>query len=322
MRVSVIATVFNEGESLRTLLDSLALQSRPPDELVIADAGSTDNTVDILREYAEGKLPLQLIPAPGSNISQGRNMAIRAAAGPIIAATDAGVRLEPQWLERLVAPIKAGHSTAAGFFQPDPQNAFEIALGATVLPAVEDINPGKFLPSSRSVAFLKESWEAVGGYPEWLDYCEDLLYDFALIEQHGPFPFVPEAVARFRPRNSLASYFVQYYRYARGDGKADLWRKRHALRYATYLLGLPLIAWLGLAVSPWLWLWYLLGAATYLYRPLQRIRPALATLSGTDKLLALAAIPIIRVVGDVAKMIGYPAGIWWRWTSGQAQKWR
>ena len=133
---------------------------------------------------------------------------------------------------------------------------------------------------------------------------------------------MPEAVAHFRPRGSFKSFFFQYFRYARGDGKADLWRKRHAIRYGTYLLGVPLIAWLGFAVSPWLWFLYLVGAASYTYRPLQRVWPALPPLSFKDKLLVLATIPLIRLVGDVAKMIGYPVGAWWRWTSGQAQQWR
>jgi hypothetical protein len=30
------------------------------------------------------------------------------------------------------------------------------------------------------------------------------------------------------------------------------------------------------------------------------------------KLYAIALVPLIRVVGDVAKMIGYPAGWMWR----------
>ena len=38
----------------------------------------------------------------------------------------------------------------AGFFQPDATTPFEIALGATVLPALADIAPATFLPSSRS----------------------------------------------------------------------------------------------------------------------------------------------------------------------------
>ena len=50
------------------------------------------------------------------------------------------------------------------------------------------------------------------------------------------FVWAPSAlVAHFRPAHNLRQFFAQYYRYARGDGKADLWRRRHAIRYGTYL---------------------------------------------------------------------------------------
>ncbi len=72
MKVSLILTVLNEGESIRGVLDSLAAQTRPPDEVVIADGGSRDDTVAILRSYAAaGRLPLRMIEAPGANIAQG-----------------------------------------------------------------------------------------------------------------------------------------------------------------------------------------------------------------------------------------------------------
>ena len=90
MMVSLIATVKNEGEALRPLLDSIIDQTRPPDEVIICDGGSTDSTVAVLEEYRRW-LPLRVIVAPGTNISQGRNRAIEAAGGDIIAATDAGV---------------------------------------------------------------------------------------------------------------------------------------------------------------------------------------------------------------------------------------
>ena len=133
---------------------------------------------------------------------------------------------------------------------PDPQTPFEIAMGATVLPTLAEVDPATFLPSSRSVAFTKTAWAAAGGYPEWLDYCEDLIFDFRLREVAGPFGWAPDAVAHFRPRGSLAAFFKQYYRYARGDGKADLWRKRHAIRYATYLVALPGLLALAVVHSP------------------------------------------------------------------------
>ena len=66
------------------------------------------------------------------------------------------------------------------------------------------VDPERFLPSSRSVAFLKADWAACDGYPEWLDYCEDLVYDLALRERYGQFAFAPRALVHFRPRSSWA----------------------------------------------------------------------------------------------------------------------
>lgn len=313
--VSLICTVLNEGPSLQKLLNSIVEQSRQPDEIIFVDGGSTDETVAVLRRYAETHgLPLRVIVAPGANISRGRNIAIEAAAGPVIASTDAGVRLNRQWLEKLVAPFERESPPAvvSGFFVPDPQSTFEVAMGATVLPLVSDIDPGTFLPSSRSVAFLKSGWEAAGRYPEWLDYCEDLIFDFRLRDVCGPFLFEPAALAYFRPRSSLGAFFKQYYRYARGDGKSDLYRKRHAIRYVTYLAALPGLILLGVKRSRW---WWLLGGVVgfvgMFLTPYRRLGRGWSELAAAEKVVAGLWVPVIRITGDVAKMVGYPAG--WRW---------
>lgn len=312
MFVSVISTVKNEGESIRPLLDSLIHQTRFPDEIVICDGGSTDGTLEILKEY-QTWLPLKLIVVPDSNISTGRNRAIEAASGEIIAVTDAGVVLAPYWLEELVKPIEAGETAvSSGWFEADPYTDFEVVMGATVLPHRRDVNPEKFLPSSRSIAFLKEAWRQVGGYPEWLEHSEDLVFDFALRERYGNFPFVDTAVAYFRPRSSLASFFKQYFYYAKGDGKANLWPLRHLIRYATYLIGIPILfraIWRERRVG---WGLLALGTAVYCQKPAQRLWDTTWGWRPPARLRAFALIPIIRFVGDVAKMIGYPVGLLWR----------
>ncbi len=313
--IALIATVLNEGDSLHHLLTSIAAQTCPPDEIIIVDGGSRDNTVAILESYID-RLPLRILVEPGCNISAGRNRAIAAAQSDLIAATDAGVALAPDWLQSLAEPLLKDPSVevVSGFFEADPHTVFEAAMGATVLPLRDEINPATFLPSSRSVAFRKSAWEAVGGYPEWLDYCEDLIFDLRLKQRFAPFAFAPDALVHFRPRGSLASYFKQYYHYARGDGKADLWRKRHTIRYLTYLVAAPLIMLLGMLVHPLLWLLVLPAAAVYLYQPYRRLPAALKRLprvTALDALYAAALVPVIRVVGDVAKLLGYAAG--WRW---------
>jgi glycosyltransferase involved in cell wall biosynthesis len=317
MRVSVIATVLNEAHSLPRLLDSLACQSRVPDQVVFCDGGSADSTPELLE--GESRFPLVLLRRPGANISEGRNAAIEAASGELIASTDAGVRLSPNWLESLAAPLETGQAqVAAGFFVAEPKTAFETAMGATVLPRLEEIDPSEFLPSSRSVSFLKSAWAEVGGYPEWLDYCEDLVFDLRLRERFGSFAFVPAAVAYFRPRSSLGAFLRQYYRYARGDGKADLWRLRHAIRYLTYLVAIPLIGLAGYGLSPLLWALYALGLAVMLWVPYRRLRGMWRGMSLAEKARAVMWVPPIRVVGDVAKMIGYPVGLLWRWWRSDA----
>ena len=317
MGVTVICTVKNEAASVERLLDSLLAQTQPPDEVIVTDGGSLDGTVTVLREYARrAPWPLRIYYIPGANISAGRNRAIKEASHDIIASVDAGVWLDRWWLEAITAPFADPNvQWVSGFFVPDPQTTFETALGATTLPTVDDVRLDTFIPSSRSVAFRKSAWSAVGGYPEWLDYCEDVIFDSALRERFGNFAWAPAAIAHFRPRPTLSAFAHQYYVYARGDGKANLWPQRHAIRYATYLGLLPALLLLGRRNPLW-WALLPLGLAAMIWRPVHRLRQMTRGWPLSRKTQAGAWIPLIRVTGDVAKMVGYPVGVKWRGENG------
>ncbi len=315
----MIVTVKNEGEALPRLLDSILSQTRAPDEVVISDGGSTDATREVLNAYAP-RLNLRVLDCPGANISQGRNAAIAHARGEIIASTDAGVRLEARWLEEITKPFQAGADVVSGFFEPDHHGAFETALAATTLPALRDLKPEKFLPSSRSIAFRKGAWQEAQGYPEWLDYCEDLIFDLDLRRAGCRFVFAPGARVFFRPRATLRQFARQYYHYARGDGKANLWFKRHLLRYLTYFVVLPLsFVLLSRALVPALLLW-IAGSFMMFFTPYRRLLGLWSALRASEKLAALAWVPVVRVTGDLAKMVGYPVGVWRRWQRAVGRK--
>ncbi|MGI8424490.1 MAG: glycosyltransferase [Chloroflexota bacterium] len=300
---SGVVTVLNERESVGRLVDSLGEQTETPAEVVIVDGGSTDGTVEALRGAG-----VTAIVAPGSNISQGRNRAVMAARHDAILATDSGVELHPSWAERLSRAL-AGGEAASGFFVSAPRSTWELALGATTLPDVGEIDPAQFLPSSRSVAFTRGAWERAGRYPEWLDYCEDLVFDFGLIAAGARPRFVPRAVVRFRPRRSPVAFFHQYFRYARGDGRADLWRRRHALRYVAYLAGL-VVGVRALRPDGRALALLLIGGGAYLSQPFVRLAQQADNASAFFQ--AAPLVPLARLLGDAAKLAGYPVGVWWR----------
>jgi hypothetical protein len=200
----------------------------------------------------------------------------------------------------------------AGFFQPDPQGVFELALGATTLPQAGEVKPELSCPAAARWRGAAAPGSAAAAIPIGWTTAKTCCSTFQLIECCGGFAWAPDALVHFRPRSSLGSFFRQYYRYARGDGKADLWRKRHAIRYLTYLIALPVLLALSVLHSP-LWLLALLaGVSAYCWRPMRRLTAQWQGYRWPQRLWALLLIPLIRLTGDVAKMLGYPAGLRWR----------
>ncbi len=322
--VTIIATVRNESATIEQLLSSMFAQHVLPAEIIIADAGSTDGTREHLRAWSERFPLLRVIEAPGAGRSAGRNLAIQAATSEWIACTDGGVLLDEHWLQALLRGVDEARAqgqpvdVVSGFFSLDARTVFELALGCVTLPDERELHTDRFLPSSRSVLFRKAAWQRAGGYPEWLDVCEDLLFDLELRKSGASFRFAGDALVHFRPRRSIGAYFWQYYTYARGDGKSLLWTFRHAVRYLTYASAVVLL--LGALGGPRrktiLALSALAGAGIiYMRQPYIRLssrRQSPMQASVVARAGALALLPTLRFIGDVAKMCGYPVGLAWR----------
>jgi hypothetical protein len=76
-------------------------------------------------------------------------------------------------------------------------------------------------------------------------------------------------------------------------------------------------------ISPWWWALYLVAIPGMFWVGWRRLARMWGGLSLAQKLQAALWVPVIRVTGDVAKMAGYPAGVWWRWRHrAQVPDWR
>ena len=317
MRISLVATVLNECGSLPAWLDALAVQSTPPDEFIVVDGGSTDGTLELLRS-ARLPFPMIVMSAGGCNISQGRNIGIGVATGDVIAVTDAGTRAEREWLAALTRPFAENPELdiVGGFFTAQADDLWTEALAAATLPDADELDAPSFLASSRSVAFRRRWFERGFAYPEWLDYCEDVVFDLHLRRAGARQALATEAIVVFRPRPSPRDFFFQYYRYARGDGKAGLFLHRHLIRYGVYAIACALAARRRpreLAVAG-------IAGAFYVRRAVWRLLRRGSTDANRRLALQIVLAGQQIALGDAAKMAGYPAGLWWRFRRDRSVK--
>lgn len=225
---ALVATCKNEADSLKAWIESVERLSLPPAEIVLCDAGSSDQTVQLLRAWAARRDSVKIISRPGANIATGRNAAAREATQSILVFSDLGTTLAPDWAARLVAPLKEDPEVevAMGYYDVDVQPGLLRAISRLVTPRLETIDPATFLPSARSVAMTRDVFERAGGYPEHLtDAGEDSLFDIRLKKVATKLAFVPTARVRWKAPGSYLGMFRMITRYARGDAEGEMfWR--------------------------------------------------------------------------------------------------
>ena len=100
--ISVVIPTFNRVATLTRALDSVLLQTRPADEIIVVDDGSTDGTNDLLgRDYPN----VQFIAQENRGVSSARNLGILNAKGSWIAFLDSDDAWLPEKLERQIEAI-------------------------------------------------------------------------------------------------------------------------------------------------------------------------------------------------------------------------
>jgi glycosyltransferase involved in cell wall biosynthesis len=311
MEISVVITVKNEGEQIENFLNSLANQTLGAKKIIVVDGGSTDNTVEKLKKFKE-KIPnLNIYIKDGFNISQGRNFAIRNTNTKLIAVTDGGVELKKDWLENLFKSFRLNKNAkvVAGFSLPLCNSWFERTISCLFIPQIREINPKKFMPSSRSIAFKREVWEKVGGYPEDLDVGEDMFFNFRIKNSGYNIIFNPDAIVLWKIRKNILQLFNQYFRYAMGDGIANMYPYRHALRFFVYTF-LALLIILFFLTKNFLFLILPLPFAIY-YIKKAYIR-SIKTFKKEplwEIFFAWISFPFLQFLIDIAKMAGYIWGL-------------
>ena len=310
---SLVVTVRNDRAGLEELLPALESQTLAPAELIVVDGGSVDGTLEVLEAWSPERFSVRVVVEPGSNIAQGRNVAVRLAGHDWIACTDAGCRPDPGWLNALATAARDA-DLVAGIFIPEGESLFEKIVSLTHYPVPEELDSRSVLvraahrlfgrdfrasqAGGRSMAFTKRAWRDAGGFPTEQYAGEDFAFTAAVIALGYRSTLSPEAVIRWRPPPTWHETAQMFFTYCRGDVRNPP-RRRHAVRAMAWTVG-PVAALRGgrrsrAAVG--------LAAMSYLGLPLYRVARARFPVRHWWR------VPVAVAVKDLSQIGGATAGL-------------
>ena len=313
LKVSLVIPIRNEADSIEMLIESIGRQTLPPDEVVVVDGGSTDSTVEKVERLAAESTSIKLIKTEGATPGKGRNLGIDALSNEWVALTDAGIRLDENWLEELVKAAD-GADIVYGNYAPDLGEIFnaetrrrgdasglfqKCAALAYVPPQRAEGIRGKFIASS---LINKKVWEAVGGFPDWRA-AEDLMF----MERADALGFraaiAPKALVYWSLRPDLASTFQKFVLYS----KHNVWAGRqwdwHYGVLKQYLVLVPFLllaafhSWWWLLAMP-LWLFARTAKRTFMHRYEYGVSPLFNP-------MVVFGVGLLVLVIDAATFVGW-----------------
>ena len=223
--LSVVIPCRNAAADVGAQLEALARQEVDrPFEVVISDNGSTDATRDVAGRYSD-RLDLRIVD---SSERTGRafacNAGVEGAAGDRIAFVDADDEVAPGYVAAMTAALDTADFVAARL---DCVTLNRGWVAATRDPFQVDalIDVLNFLPFAIgcSLGVTRKAFDSVGGFTEDVPFAEDVELCWRLQLAGTPLVLVPDAVLRYRYRDTLPGLYRQSRGY--GLGQAALYRK-------------------------------------------------------------------------------------------------
>lgn len=227
--VTVIIAVFNDETTIEDCLNTLARQNYPRYEVIVVDDGSTDRTLDRVRNLVRDDPTFRIISLPmNQGVAAARNRAIREACGDILVFADADCFFNPDWLALLVSPLqKEGTGCAGG---PDETPASDSLMQRCIDYSMHsliasgglrrgELNLARYSPAGCNIALKMEIIRKIGAFNETLT-CrgEDKELDHRIRKAGYEIEYVKRAKVWHRRRKSLPSFFKQMYQ----SGKARM----------------------------------------------------------------------------------------------------
>lgn len=298
-KCSLICTVLNEENSITKFLQSVAEQVMLPSEIIIVDGGSSDNTVNKIKEVSSQYKNLNIkIFIKTGNRSVGRNEAIKKSKFDIVLITDSGCELHKDWVKKMYSSFSSNVDVVAGYYKGKYTNIFQKSLIPYVLVMPNKVDPNNFLPATRSMALRKKVWSSVGGFNVKYSHNEDYVFANKIKEKGFNIKFNKKAIVYWEPRSNIKSTFRMFYRFAYGDVESGIFREKVFWLIFRYLVGFYLLTMVPIMKSLYLNIFIVGGAIGYLFWTIFKNYNYVKNIKG------LIFLPLIQFTADVAVLAG------------------
>ena len=233
-RASVILICRNAAATIEDTLDGLAAQRwSEPWEVVVADNGSTDETIEIVTRHRSRFPSLRIVDASARvGVPAARNIGIEHARGELLLFADSDDIVAPGWLPALAAALEGADLAVArlDFERLNPAWARATRSGHQADEAAQWWFGGEYFGwgYGATLAVRKDWHERVGGLDESFGTAgDDMDYCWRLQEAGARLAFVPDAVVHYRLRTTFRGLLRQAVLY--GESWPVLY-KRHRPR--------------------------------------------------------------------------------------------
>ncbi len=216
-RLSVLVCAYNEERTLDECLGSLARLDYPELEVVVADDGSTDRTLEIAHRYR-----FRVLALPHAGLSVARNAALEAATGELVAYLDADAMCVPAWPYLLALSLEDPTIVATGGPNlPVPgagfvERAVAASPGSPQQVLVHD-DRAEHVPGC-NMAFRRDVLRSIGGFDAaYTAAGDDVDVCWKLLDHGYAIGYAPAAQVLHHRRGSVRGYLRQQ----RGYGRAE-----------------------------------------------------------------------------------------------------
>jgi GT2 family glycosyltransferase len=264
MRISVVIPCFNAASTLGYQLEALRKQSwHEAWEVIVADNGSTDTSIDVVRKYQQVMPNLRFVKATRrQGAAHARNVGVGAAEGELILFCDADDEVGDGWLAAMAKALEQ-HDFVASRWDVEKLNSPQVRKSRQNGQAsgLQEYSYPPFLPHAAScgMGIRRVLHEMIGGFDEQMRYLQDTDYCWRLQLVGTSIHFVPDAVVHLRYREKLGDSYRQAKNY--GEYNVLLYKKYREFGMPELSPSAGLKGWLKLLVN-----------ASHLFRPAARSR--------------------------------------------------